>query len=160
MYGDKPSQLCYPVQTRSQRKNMIPPVSDTTESVISKKTNIHVGNNKACTIEQPKFLKPGKRGLGKYACFFPGANLDSIQRTFDAITQLGTRGAISGINVRNRLLSLWIRFWTYIGAVPHKSSMGLCVLCYNCASLLVANYRTFGTLYLKQYSTKLLTSYM
>ena len=104
-YDDEPSRLCYPVQTCSQRRSMIPPVSSITNPSKDKETIMHIGNNKAHTIKQPKFLKPGKRDLSKYACFFPGANMDSIQRTFDATTQLGTRGAISGINHRNSLLS-------------------------------------------------------
>ena len=64
-------------------------------------------NNPAKTMDlsMPRFLKPTKRDHARYACYFPGADLESIKRTFDATTQLGTRGAVTGFNLRNRLTS-------------------------------------------------------
>jgi hypothetical protein len=49
--------------------------------------------------------KPAKRNLERYAQYLPGSNLNTIRRTFDATTQLGTSGAVEGFNLRNRLLS-------------------------------------------------------
>ena len=100
-----PEILCHPVQTRSQRRNTTSPPVEEAEHTTGAKSGIRTCNNKARSIGQPKLLKPSKRDFSKYACFFPGANLDSIRRTFDATTQLGTRGAVSGVNLRNRLLS-------------------------------------------------------
>jgi hypothetical protein len=64
-------------------------------------------NNPAKTMEtSPSPLeKPAKRNLERYAQYLPGSNLNTIKRTFDAATQLGTRGAVEGFNLRNRLLS-------------------------------------------------------
>jgi hypothetical protein len=64
-------------------------------------------NNPAKTMEtSPSPLKkPAKHNLERYAQYLPGSNLNTIKRTFDATTQLGTRGAVEGFNLRNRLLS-------------------------------------------------------
>jgi hypothetical protein len=37
--------------------------------------------------------------------YLPGSDLKSIKHTVDATTQLGTRGAATGFNLRNRILS-------------------------------------------------------
>jgi hypothetical protein len=59
-------------------------------------------NNPAKTMETSPspFKKPAKRNLERYAQYLPGSNLNTIKRTFDATTQLGTRGAVEGFNLR------------------------------------------------------------
>jgi len=49
-------------------------------------------NNPAKTMDTsaPYLQKPGKRNLGRYAEFFPGTNLNTLKKTFEATTQLGT----------------------------------------------------------------------
>jgi len=67
---------------------------------------IEPGSNNLARVPLPTPLvlsKPSRRDYSKYARFFPGADLDCIRRTFDATTQLGTRGAIDGLQLRNRL---------------------------------------------------------
>ena len=51
----------------------------------------------------PAYERPTRENLEKYTKFFPGADLESLKRTFKATTQLGTRGAVKGVNLRNRL---------------------------------------------------------
>jgi hypothetical protein len=53
----------------------------------------------------PELEPPGKRNLARYAMYLPGSNLSTIKRTFEATTQLGTHGAVQGINLRDRILS-------------------------------------------------------
>lgn len=53
----------------------------------------------------PGLEPPGKRNLARYAMYLPGSDLSTIKRTFEATTQLGTRGAVQGINLRDRILS-------------------------------------------------------
>ena len=63
-----------------------------------------VGSNnpaKSLQVNAPRMLRPVKRDHTQYARYFPGADLDSIKRTFDATTQLG--GAVTGFNLRNRI---------------------------------------------------------
>ena len=63
-------------------------------------------NNPARTMEVPsQFARPSKRNLERYTKYFPGANVNSIRKTFDATTQLGTRGAVKGMNLRNRIVA-------------------------------------------------------
>ena len=62
-------------------------------------------NNPAKSYEVPTITKPSKRNYDQYACYFPGADLNSIKRTFEATTQLGTRGAVTGVTLRHRLTS-------------------------------------------------------
>ena len=65
------------------------------------------GNNPAKVIEatSPYLEGPSRQNHAKYARYFPGANIDSIKKTFRATTQLGTRGAVEGFNLRNRILA-------------------------------------------------------
>ena len=51
----------------------------------------------------PYLQKPTKRNLSKYARYFSSTNLDTLKKTFDATTQYGTRGAVEGFNLRNRI---------------------------------------------------------
>jgi hypothetical protein len=53
----------------------------------------------------PELEPPGKCNLARHAMYLPGSNLSTIKRTFKATTQLGTCGAVQGINLRNRILS-------------------------------------------------------
>jgi hypothetical protein len=53
----------------------------------------------------PYLVKPSKRDLSKYARYFPGYNIDTIRRTFDATTQYGTRGAKAGFTLQNQIVS-------------------------------------------------------
>ena len=63
-------------------------------------------NNQARTYEAPTTTsRPSKQNLERFTRHFPGANLDTIKRTFKATTQLGTRGAVEGINLRHRLVA-------------------------------------------------------
>ena len=78
-HDDGSPRLCYPVQTHSQQRSGRLPMTEPTKPTMSGGIDIRTGNYKARSIERPKFLKPSKRDLSKYACFFPGANLDSIQ---------------------------------------------------------------------------------
>jgi len=88
---------CHPVTTRSQTKGTSLSNGDTDGDLSY--------NNPAKTYETPTFIKPSKRDYTRFACYFPGADLDSIKRTFESTTQLGTRGATTGITLRNRLTS-------------------------------------------------------
>jgi hypothetical protein len=53
----------------------------------------------------PHLVKPSKRDLSKCARYFPGCNIDTIRRTFDATTQCGTRGAKAGFTLQNQIVS-------------------------------------------------------
>ena len=63
-YNDKPSHLCYPVEIQSQQKTKVPPEDRKTEPAMDEETNTLGGNNRECTIKEPKFLKPSKKDLG------------------------------------------------------------------------------------------------
>jgi hypothetical protein len=54
---------------------------------------------------EPRLQVPTKRNLDKFSKYFPGTNLDTIKKTFDATTQYGTRGATEGHTLRNQILS-------------------------------------------------------
>jgi hypothetical protein len=64
-------------------------------------------NNPAKTLRtvSPKLEPPSKRNLACYTMYLPGSNLNTIKRMFEATPQLGTRGAVQGINLRDRILS-------------------------------------------------------
>jgi hypothetical protein len=54
---------------------------------------------------EPRLQQPSKRNVEKFSKYFPGTNLDTIKKTFDATTQYGSRGATSGHTLRNQILS-------------------------------------------------------
>jgi hypothetical protein len=64
-------------------------------------------NNPAKTLDTsaPYIIKPSKRNHAVYARYFPGTNLDTIKATFEATTQLGTKGAVDGFTLRNRIVA-------------------------------------------------------
>jgi Reverse transcriptase (RNA-dependent DNA polymerase) len=76
-----------------------------TRSMTRKKDTVSFTSNNPARINTPKFMKPTKMNLGEYSKFFPGTNLETLQDTFRATTQLGTRGAVEGFNLRNRILA-------------------------------------------------------
>ena len=96
LYHD--TTTCYPVLTRRRK-------AGNTNHPTKAREDSNDFNNPAKSYEAPTFTKPTKRDYTRYACYFPGADLDSIKRTFEATTQLGTRGAVTGITLRNRLTS-------------------------------------------------------
>ena len=51
----------------------------------------------------PKFVEPSKINYEEYARFFPGASLESIKRTFQAMTQFGRIGAAPGLTTKSRI---------------------------------------------------------
>ena len=53
----------------------------------------------------PKIMSAVSPNYENYTKFFPGANLESIKKTFQAMTQLGTRGAVKRYNLRNHILA-------------------------------------------------------
>lgn len=58
------------------------------------------------TIDRSHMLpKPGKRNIAKYGKYFPGVPTDTLKKTFQATTQLGTRGAIDGTTLRDQIKS-------------------------------------------------------
>jgi hypothetical protein len=57
------------------------------------------------TSPSPLKKPAAKRNLERYTQYLPCSNLKTIRRIFDATTQLGTRGAVEGFNLRNCLLS-------------------------------------------------------
>ena len=64
-------------------------------------------NNPAKSVIKtgPYAVKPRRRNIEKYSKYFPGTNVDTIRKTLDATMQLGTRGAVDGHNLWNRILS-------------------------------------------------------
>ena len=102
---------CFPVRTRSHTKTDPATTSEPVEVNEDPSTPnlvIDTGyNNKAKQAIEggPKFIAPSSTNYEKYAKYFPGANLESIKSTFRATTQLGTRGAVKGYNLRNRILA-------------------------------------------------------
>ena len=54
---------------------------------------------------EPRLQEPSKRNVEKFSKYFPGTNLDTIKKTFDATTQYGTKGATGGHTLRNQILS-------------------------------------------------------
>ena len=59
----------------------------------------------AANSGEPRILKPSKRSYEKYGRHFPGVSLHSIKKTLEATTQYGTRGAVEGATLRNRIKS-------------------------------------------------------
>jgi hypothetical protein len=63
-------------------------------------------NNPARTMNVPGYLaRPTKRNIERYTRYFPGSSIDAIKKTFKATTQLGTRGAVKGMTLRNRIIA-------------------------------------------------------
>ena len=54
---------------------------------------------------EPRLQVPSKRNLGRYTKYFPGTNLETLKKTFEATTQYGTRGATEGHTLRNQITS-------------------------------------------------------
>ena len=64
-------------------------------------------NNPAKTLDTSAryAMKPSRSNHAQYAKHFPGTNLDTLKATFKATTQLGTRGAVEGFNLRDRIIA-------------------------------------------------------
>ena len=64
-------------------------------------------NNPAKSIEasDPIVIQPSKRNHAVYARYFPGTDLDTIKTTFKATTQYGTKGAVDGFTLRDRIVA-------------------------------------------------------
>jgi hypothetical protein len=52
-----------------------------------------------------RVLKPSKKDHAQYARYFPGTNVETTRATFDATTQLGTKGAVEGFTLRDRIMA-------------------------------------------------------
>jgi hypothetical protein len=50
-------------------------------------------------------MKPRKQNHDQYARYFPGTAMETIKATSEATTQLGTRGAVEGFNLRDRIIA-------------------------------------------------------
>jgi hypothetical protein len=50
-------------------------------------------------------MKPSKQNHDQYARYFPGTTVETIKATFEATTQLGTRGAVEGFNLCDRIIA-------------------------------------------------------
>ena len=53
----------------------------------------------------PRLMKPSKKDVEEYSKYFPGTNVETLRKTFDATTQYGTRGATEGHTLRNQIAS-------------------------------------------------------
>ena len=122
-YFDAVPISCFPVTTRSTTSRESSPENQDATDVGESTTNARekkgdwegegtyvppiTSNNPAKVIEatSPYLEGPSRQNHAKYAKYFPGANIDSIKKTFRATTQLGTRGAVEGFNLRNRILA-------------------------------------------------------
>lgn len=64
-------------------------------------------NNPAKSLDtSPRYaMKPSSSNHAQYAQYFPGTNLATIKATLDATTQLGTRGAVEGFNLKDRIIA-------------------------------------------------------
>jgi hypothetical protein len=50
-------------------------------------------------------MTPSTCNHAQYGNYFPDTNMDTIKATFDATTQLGTRGAVKGFILRDRIIT-------------------------------------------------------
>jgi hypothetical protein len=82
--------------TKSTLKNLY--LASNPDVVI--RTSPAVGDNKLA----PYAMKPSKQNHDQYARYFPGTAVETIKATFEATTQLGTRGAVEGFNLRDRII--------------------------------------------------------
>jgi hypothetical protein len=48
---------------------------------------------------------PSKKDVAEYSKYFPGTDIDTLRKTFDATTQYGTRGATQGHTLHNQIAS-------------------------------------------------------
>jgi hypothetical protein len=88
------------------KSDMLIETNVVTRGMTKKGIGVEYGFNIPARESLPKLLKPTKLNPEEYSKFFPGTNLETLQRTFQAMTQLGTRGAVAGFNLRNRILAL------------------------------------------------------
>ena len=52
-----------------------------------------------------RLLKPSKKDVAEYSKYFPGTDIDTLRKTFDATTQHGSKGATEGHTLRNQITS-------------------------------------------------------
>jgi hypothetical protein len=52
-----------------------------------------------------RLLKPSKKEVAEYSKYFPGTDIDTLRKTFDATTQHGSKGATEGHTLRNQITS-------------------------------------------------------
>jgi hypothetical protein len=50
-------------------------------------------------------MKPSKQNHNQYARYFPGTTVETIKAMFEATTQPGTRGAVEGFNLPDRIIA-------------------------------------------------------
>ena len=95
---DKRSHTKTPVR---EEKDADKEPDDTTSDEDEGETPSTNYNNPAKSVTKtgPYAIKPHCRNIEKYSKYFPGTNINTIRKTLDAITQLGTRGAVDGHNL-------------------------------------------------------------
>ena len=114
-YFSRMDVSCYPVQTRASKWGDNTELRDDNptrqqpeySSQVSNSPVSNGYNNQAKSSLDiiPKIMLAVSPNYENYTKFFPGADLESIKRTFQATTQLGTRGAVKGYNLRNCILA-------------------------------------------------------
>jgi hypothetical protein len=54
---------------------------------------------------KPRLHTPSKKDVEEYSKYFPGTDIDTLRKTFDATTQYGSKGATQGHTLRNQIAS-------------------------------------------------------
>jgi hypothetical protein len=54
---------------------------------------------------EPRLSSPSKKNVEEYSMYFPGTDLETLRKTFDATTQYGSKGATEGHTLRNQIKS-------------------------------------------------------
>jgi hypothetical protein len=54
---------------------------------------------------KPRLHTPSKKDVKEYSKYFPGTDIDTLRKTFDATTQYGSRGATQGHTLHNQIAS-------------------------------------------------------
>jgi hypothetical protein len=54
---------------------------------------------------KPRLHMPSKKDVKEYSKYFPGTDIDTLRKTFDATTQYGSKGATQGYTLCNQIAS-------------------------------------------------------
>jgi hypothetical protein len=54
---------------------------------------------------EPRLHIPSKKDVAEYSKYFPGTDIDTLRKTFDATTQYGSKGATQGHTLHNQIAS-------------------------------------------------------
>ena len=104
--GDPPiRERRVPLRIRDKGGEPTDPEDDETEDIGYNNRAKDAEARESAEGAEPRILKPSKRNYATYGRHFPGVSLHGIKKTIEATTQYGTRGAVEGAVLRNRIKS-------------------------------------------------------